>query len=121
MKFEGSIFTSIKKDICYYYTNDDHIEDKKDENKDGEEYEHEHDVHVMTADDDGDDDDDDEKQLLPFNKTEKEFRKELRQRVGYSMFADFYDNNHNIGEFNLSKFVRNGHHQLTSTNIKKTN
>merc|ERR1712129_9057 len=37
---------------------------------------------------------------------EKEFRKELRQRVGYSLFADFY-NNYHVGEFNLSKFVRN--------------
>ena len=108
LKFEGSTFTSIKKDICYYYTQDDHIEIKESKEDDDDDEEHKHqDIY------------DDEQQLLPFNLREKEFRKELRQRVGYSMFADFYNNNH-IGEFNLSKFVRNGHHQLTSTSKKLT-
>lgn len=109
LKFEGSTFSAIKKDICYYYTKDDHIEIKENKDDDDEDDNQHQDIY------------DDEKQLLPFNLREKEFRKELRQRVGYSMFADFYNNNH-IGEFNLSKFVRNGHHQhqLTSTSKKLT-
>ena len=95
-KFQGSTFSNIKKDIVYYYNND--IDDDDD-------------IHNDNDNDNEEKKNDDNDKLLPFNQKEKQFRKELRQRVGYSMFGDFYNNNH-FGEFSLSKFVRNGHHQL---------
>jgi len=81
-KFENATFCNIKMDIVYYY-----------------ETEEKHNVEHDNLD------------LVVFDEKEKVARKELRQRVGYSVFADFYSNHHyNPGEFNLAKFVRNGHH-----------
>jgi len=120
-RFQGALFSATKMDIVYYYDEDDDDE--------------EGDIQQQQANDaDGDDDEDEDEEdvdddakmmdgneqrtLLPFNDKEKVFRKELRQRVGYSVFADFY-NMHYVGEFNLAKFVRNGHHTHMKTRAKQ--